>query len=90
MGRRLRFRQKNGRIRQSNRRADPSEKHKKQGKGGENLWLVFCIHYLACEIRLCYNDRESENMRSNFRGNERMVPHIKVHLSDVRFCWVIY
>ena len=24
-------------------------------------------------------------MRSNFRGNERMVPHIRVHLLDVRF-----
>lgn len=29
-------------------------------------------------------------MRSNFRGNERMVPHIRVHLLDVRFCWVVY
>ena len=29
-------------------------------------------------------------MRSNFRGNERMVPHIRVHLLDVRCCWVVY
>ena len=29
-------------------------------------------------------------MRSNFRGNEGMVPHIRVHLLDVRFCWVVY